>query len=43
MKVLFLGGLAASQSDTIVSMIESDIAHEVLTDIRDLDNLAAPT
>jgi phosphoglycerate dehydrogenase-like enzyme len=39
-KALFFGGLAASQADTIVSMIESDIDSEVLADSRDLQRVA---
>ena len=41
MKALFLGDLAASQSATILSMIESKIDREVLADPRDLQRLAA--
>lgn len=41
MKLLFLGGFAASQAETIGGMIESALRREVLPDDRDLQRVAA--
>ena len=41
MKILFLGGFAASQVEWIAPIIESDVETEILADDRDLQRVAA--